>query len=1149
MQTDPKTGGGEPGMSLIPPGDGPLCLGAYELRERLGGGGWGSVYAGVYRAGDVRLPVALKVITTRSKRGELGKRALEREIEAVAALDHPHVVRIYDHGRVTEAEAEGTGLVVDAPYFAMEHLTGGTLIPKLGKLPWTSQRRILLGLLNALAHAHARDLIHRDVKPANVLLGKGHLKLADFGLAEGLAPADDNKPVAGTPGFMAPEQIGGEHRRIGPWTDLYAVGCLAYELACRTSIFTRGRNQAETLAEHLGGEPWPLEPREAVPAGFEDWILQMTARDPGIRFQRAADAASALKSLGEPVGQRGTHPGRPMPDPSSPSREASTALLSPGAAPSPLGPRLNDAPAAAPVRADWRGRATNPADHTVNAGLGLYGLRPPPFVGRHDERDALWAALTGVAAERRPRAVVLRGVAGTGKTALARWLVERADEVGAAAAWTAPHDPGEASARPLLTMLERHLRLAGLSLDDAQSALEDDLVGTAAGDEEAADLMRVLRPVGPLPSVGELSAVVRRAAERAARHRPLVIWFDDAQWGRDSLAFADHLMTVAPAAPILLVLTVEEGSLSREPLARRRLDAVLSRPGASTVSVGPLPREHHQELVRGLLGFSGPLVSRIAARTAGSPLFAVQLVADYVHRGLLEPGARGLRLRAGEDAPLPADLASSWRARIDHLLGGLPAGCEDALEVAATLGLEVDAGEWTALTEPRPRQLLVRRLLRQGLAKQRPGGWAFVHGLLREAVVSRGEARATELHARCAELLAAQPDAHPLRLARHLRAAGRDEDAIAPLLAATHESRSRTDHSRTGELLQELSSALDAAGRPEADFARLRMLELTARLRLLSHDPDGAEAIANRMDAIAAADGSPAVLARARLVRGNFLIRRGRLPEGIAMAEEGLKLGEQIGDERTIDDALAIMGFGLTRTADRARTQAVVERRLAAAEAGGRLADMAHSYSSLVRVHMLADELDKAEAIGGLGLAHCRRHGFRRIEAALSNELGEVARIAGEFELAERRYRRNIKLYTDLGYQGLLVAAWNLALVMLQTGRWSEARAQLEATLAEVMASGEPHLRAAAEVELAVCEAAQGHREACARRLDEAAVLLAETGYLDIDIAIFAELTAEQATQRGWAAEAASAWAIAIDSWTRLDRPEAAAAARKRSTG
>jgi len=246
-------------------------LGPYRLEAQIGAGGMGAVY----RARDTRLArsVAIKLL-----------RAPSPEARAAAAIDHPAIVAIHDVG-----VAEGVH------YIAMELVDGESLRSVLARGPVAPARTraLLLELARGLAAAHARGVVHRDLKPENLIVTRdGRLKILDFGLARiaDAAPLDATEPgtLAGTPGYMAPEQARG-----GPSdarSDVFAFGAIAYELVTGTRAFD-GANAGDRLAATLRDSPATDGVGELAPI-----IARCLAKAPGDRFQSAADLAWVLAS-------------------------------------------------------------------------------------------------------------------------------------------------------------------------------------------------------------------------------------------------------------------------------------------------------------------------------------------------------------------------------------------------------------------------------------------------------------------------------------------------------------------------------------------------------------------------------------------------------------------------------------------------------------------------------------------------------------------------------------------------------------------------------------------------------------------------------------------------------------------------------------
>jgi len=267
-------------------------LGRYHILEQLGEGGM----ATVYKAHDTRLDsdVAIKVIRTESLPQNAVDRALkrfEREAKALAKLTHPNIVKVSDYG-----EHE------NKPYLVMPYLLGGTLKENLGKpMPWREAIQLLIPITEALDYAHSQGVVHRDVKPSNILLTeRGQPLLTDFGIAKVLDVEETmdltgTSAAVGTPEYMAPEQA--TAKTVDHRADIYALGIVFYEM-----VTGRKPYQADTpmavLFKHAG-EPLP-RPSQFVrdlPEDVERVLLKALAKDPGDRYQNMGEVNAALEKL------------------------------------------------------------------------------------------------------------------------------------------------------------------------------------------------------------------------------------------------------------------------------------------------------------------------------------------------------------------------------------------------------------------------------------------------------------------------------------------------------------------------------------------------------------------------------------------------------------------------------------------------------------------------------------------------------------------------------------------------------------------------------------------------------------------------------------------------------------------------------------
>jgi serine/threonine-protein kinase len=276
----------------------------YEVLAVLGRGGHGIVYR--VRHLKLKRLAALKMLLTGQYASPAELARFTREAEAIAALQHPNILQIYDIG-----EVDGR------PYFTMEFVGGGSLAEKLEGIPQPAQYSASITeiLARAIHTAHLAGIIHRDVKPSNVLLSlDGTPKISDFGLArylEGQADVTLGPAKMGTPSYMAPEQVIGKPGTVGPPADIYSLGAALYELLTGRPPF-RGETAAETERQLLTREPVaPSQLNAKVPRDLETICLKCLQKEPTRRYQSALALADDVRRFVEgrpiqarPVGRR-----------------------------------------------------------------------------------------------------------------------------------------------------------------------------------------------------------------------------------------------------------------------------------------------------------------------------------------------------------------------------------------------------------------------------------------------------------------------------------------------------------------------------------------------------------------------------------------------------------------------------------------------------------------------------------------------------------------------------------------------------------------------------------------------------------------------------------------------------------------------------
>ncbi len=640
-------------------------VGPFQVEERVGVGAMGQVWRGVH--GRSGTPVAVKFVLPQQTEREAAARSVRREARAIAGLQHPNVVYVYDQGELTARNATAVTDAVRAlddadappiregsPYIVMELLSGGTLKERHAQTSQTSWDRVRVDLervIEGLAHCHAHGVLHRDLKPTNVLFGasadpRPGLKLVDFGIAWSRG-SDGERVSFGTPEYCAPEQQGSEEAAQGPWTDLFAVGAIGWLLVTGELPFGDQVGPPLYVAKATTDLP-DLTPRFEVPEELEAWLRSCMAGPPGDRFQSAPDALYHLKRIAG-----ATLDSRPVREWSI-TANTTRAMTAPNALPART---VEGCPEPAPLRREPL-EVPLPPPALRDAGLEMWSFRPPPMTGRLAQRVRLWQRLEHVATDGQPRVLLLAGPSGSGRSRVGAWLLTAAQENGGVFAFSTRGDreqPGHACA----TLLRRTLRI-----DDTADPREQQEQAHWTLEHHGADFPSVVRAVDAWitdPTDGErrLEAAVE-VVRGLARGRPVLLLLDDADADPELPRIA-NLLHASDPLPILIVLTAEcevDAAVEEVP----RLD--------------PMRRRTMAQLLSNLLPLVPSSQADVVAAAAGRPGRAMEVLSTAFRNGQFRHTPRGivLDLESEEAADLPA----------------LPGPVREYLERAALLGVFPD---------------------------------------------------------------------------------------------------------------------------------------------------------------------------------------------------------------------------------------------------------------------------------------------------------------------------------------------------------------------------------------------------------------------------------------------------------------------------
>jgi len=895
---------GDPHASLANE-SGVLLAHRYEVLRELGRGGMGVVYLCKDLVSNER--VALKRLRTpeETKGNPRPEETwwFHQEARAVASLEHPALVRARDFGTLADG----------SPYLVMDVLPGRSVHEWMHTttIPWPVIWAMADQVIAGLAHAHARGVIHGDLKPSNVMLdlassGRGpRAYILDLGLAwlrqSRHDPRLDGAPEpelathagAGTVGWVAPEQIRKAATHVGPATDLYALGCILYRVLVGREVF-EGSAQ-EVLRAHKRTPVPPLLLPPGVPDGVSGYVQRLLAKRPWHRFEYAADARRAWARL------------RPS---QAPTLEETVASA--------------PAPPVAPSSTPSLGRAVAAARSLAP---GLLGLRPSPMVARDEERRELWSIVEDMAAGRSsPRQLVaLIGEAGVGKSRLAAWLCEQVHELGMMVPLRARYGRIATPLDGVTGAVNAHFGLEGAD----RALVEQTLINrweVSPDDDESlswvaatAEWLRptppgTVVPIGPTGKRFVLDTpelrwvVIRKVLERIGRDRPILLWSDDLHHASpNTFEVLSRMRSANPGLRMLVVATARSETLATDLDAALRMEAARAEWNGRVLELRALGVEEIDALLRSTLPLHDNAVAHARSQSRGNPLFALQLLHAWAGGGYLklERGRYNVPEEAlGGRALTTAEL---W----DERLRAVPTELRLSAYAAAALGEDIRGEVLKTLVAALgmdPREALVALTRAQILLASGNDQFRWPHALLLEHLIARLNERrdAPAIFRLAANALAKHPAVGSRRIMKHrvqnLLRAG-DDDVAATLMFRFIEGswRRGRDTAATLRDLQLLDGRVSGTTAAEYAYWRAEALRHTGRLE---EARDQAER-ARRAFEVAGDYGRGAQALR---LLGHIASDLGQPAQGRAQVAEALSRFREMDDESGYAQAQVVLG-------------------------------------------------------------------------------------------------------------------------------------------------------------------------------------------------------------------------------------------------
>jgi tetratricopeptide (TPR) repeat protein len=1049
----------------------------YRLDSEIGRGAMGVVF----RATDLELlrPVAVKILAQRMGRGtragvdtseggtrdtpegggipesvgtpgrgsddDMRSRFL-REARAAAALNHPHIVAIYDVG-------EDHGF----PFFVMELVDG----PNLGQTPPHDLQQVIefaCQICAALEHAHINKIVHRDLKPANVLLSGVNVKLADLGLA---LPARGSRishagTIVGTAAYMAPEQALG--KTVDGRADLYALGVVLYELTTGRVPFP-GDDPLATISQHLHAPVVPPRVlRPDLPRALETVILRLLAKDPVQRFATAAETATALRNTlgGEAEELEGGGSAVAILDALSRGRLVAR------------GPELAEA------RELWR-RAQEGRGHCL-----LLSGEPGSGKTRLARELIVQATLDG--------AVVLSGACYEYEAAtpylpfveaVRRWVREQ----GYRRFWEGSFQ-----------------RLDAL-LDDLKTEEKDKTKLREVMGDNAAQIAKLAPEIetllGPFPVRHELPAheerllffdAVTNLFARLAKRQSLLFYLDDLHWADSgTLWLLGHLIRNLREERLLIVASYRDTELDRaHPLAKALVDWNRER-FTTRIVLKRFNAEETQAQIAALLddNISGDFSEAVYRETEGNPFFVEEVMKALIEQGSVRRESGRWKRCELVDLVIPQSVKEAIGNRLDRV----SAECNETLRAAAVLGKTFTIDALMAAADGQNENKLLDALdeavAAQLLAADRDEAFVFTHDKIREVLYEElNPIRRRRLHLRTAEGLEQHREKAPVAvetLAHHFIHAGEYERGLTYAKQAAAEAErifaydeAMAAYGRALECAQALglpneTLALEEAMGKTRQLAgdSLRATEHFERALTLARDPGdrtrlqlqaatslvtigdqrGLEYVREALTVLDPRN-NPIETARALAIEGRFNHLAGRQEEAIELLAKAAEL------VATLPEPETLTGFAATTISDIYAFLAGAYQHLGRFTDGNIWAWRAVEFGNTHGVPL-------AQALGYefLGENTMNEGDWQKALEYAAHEREIAARlhsrerqawtyivtsisymISGDLVSAEREMREGMALAESIGEQRLaLLLKGNLAIVLADLGRFDEA--------------------------------------------------------------------------------------------------------------
>jgi tetratricopeptide (TPR) repeat protein len=1032
---------------------GQVIAGRYRIESVVGAGGVGTVYRAIQE--PLERPVALKMLRPEwSSRPSVRQRFL-REARSVASLSHPAIAMVHDFGTADDGSL----------FLVLEFVDGVPLSTLLDDrdVSWALIRLLFDIVLAGLAHAHARGVVHRDIKPGNILVtadsdGTPLVKIVDFGIAVSASAPEDNETapgmVVGTPLFMAPEQARGD-RYLTPAADIYTVGLMLFWAVTGRHAFDFPTAAAIMEAQVSATPPEPVaRPGLIVPDGVAEILRDALAKNPLERIASANAFRARLRAvvggsesdLHEPESHASRRTGEPAPQPGRASRpptlmEPAAPLLAGARGPTLMeaGPRtLHEASDLAPSR---DAHDADVAEAAAPALRSVHGL-----IGREEERRTMLGAALGAIENDRGLILSIEGAAGLGKSALSAWLRDQLvahGELKVGAGYF--HRDTERSLRGVREAFEGLFDTRGLDTARVAALTQQTLQALEIVDPSDHRLfVSFLRPSLDEPEEGgrieAYSELIFRILEAMSSTQPVLLVIDDLHYaGPETATLLEYLAVEFTHRPCraVIVLTVQPEDIEYAELEQALL-YLKTYEGRSVVrhELGLLSDDDARNLLSTMLSTTTELADELVARAGGNPLYLVQLVRYLVDERLLERAASGWRARADVDVQnlLPPTLAGILELRIAQVENDPKTGTRlrELLDRCAILGRSFRFSMLTHLLKAESRFDLLQRVdgdidvlrdndLLRMTEMRNDDVFSFTSNLIRDVIVVRqkGRRQTRRLHSLAAEakvaVLGKDSDRIAAELVEHYAAAHeRPRELQAARTAAEVAQRNHRPHDAV-HFLERALSLLDDEALADADSRALRR---SIRLRIAPLSVGfGNYAVAQEHYRSIAEDVEAPLEERVPAVYGQASVAwvQGALDTALALYERGIALAGELDESSLLSKGLLGLASIESHRGNNDRSEELAGRALIYARSGSDPREVAEVFWFMGDLARGRGDFTEAEGMFRQAMARFEQHDQPLGIAKCHAKLAVISRQRNDLDNAVEHYRTALKIYRQHG--------------------------------------------------------------------------------------------------------------------------------------